>query len=183
MNKIMSSKLRILTECSFMIILSFVLSNIIIFKMPFGGSITLCSMCPIIMASLRNGTKYGLLTGFTYSLIQIIMSFHIPPIKSIFAFFIVIFLDYIIPYTSLGLANLFYDKINSNKVFFASICASLIRYFSSILSGIIVWKELCPPNISIWKYSVIYNSAYMIPEIIITSLVCSVLYKYISNCS
>ena len=67
------SKTRILVECALMIALGTVLS---LFPLSLvwtrGGSITLLSMLPIIMMSLRHGTKWGLGTAFLYSLIQFV---------------------------------------------------------------------------------------------------------------
>ena len=66
-------KTRILAECAILCAISCVLSIYPKFKfLGQGGSITVCSMLPIIIASYRNGIKWGLLTGFAFSLFQII---------------------------------------------------------------------------------------------------------------
>ena len=64
------SKTRILVEGALMIALSTILSFVIIFRLPFGGSITACCMLPVILVSYRYGTRWGLATAFAFSLIQ-----------------------------------------------------------------------------------------------------------------
>lgn len=160
-----------------MISLSFVLSNLTVFKMPFGGSITLGSMVPLIIISLKHGLKYGVTSSFVYSIIQIFSGFHSPPVKNFYSYILVIALDYILPYTFLGTASFFYNKFRHHKVLCSSIVVTFSRYICSIISGIIIWKDSFPPATSIWKYSIIYNSVYMIPEIIITCTLCTIIYK------
>ena len=61
------SKTRILVECALMIAIGTVLSNIKIFTMPNGGSVTLLSMLPFVLVSFRHGVKWGLFTGLVYN--------------------------------------------------------------------------------------------------------------------
>lgn len=65
-----SFKTKRLVESALMIALSTILSFIIIFRLPFGGSITACCMLPVILAAYRYGTKWGLVTAFAFSLIR-----------------------------------------------------------------------------------------------------------------
>ena len=67
------SKTRILVECALMIALSTVLSMIKIIQMPYGGGVTPLSMLPIILVSFRHGTRWGLLTSFVDSVLQLIL--------------------------------------------------------------------------------------------------------------
>ena len=67
-----SSKTRILVEGAAMVALATVLSFIRIFKLPWGGSITLLSMLPIVVFSIRRGVKAGLAASFVFSLIQFV---------------------------------------------------------------------------------------------------------------
>ena len=73
------SKTRTLVECALMIAVGTVLAQIKLFTMPQGGSVTLLSMLPFILVSFRHGTKWGLLTGFVNSLLQMMMGFWAPP--------------------------------------------------------------------------------------------------------
>lgn len=73
------SKTRILVECALMIAIGTVLSNIKIFTMPNGGSVTLLSMLPFVLVSFRHGVKWGLFTGFVNGCLQMLLGFWAPP--------------------------------------------------------------------------------------------------------
>lgn len=66
-----NKKLQILIEGAVMVALATVLSLIKIYKLPWGGSVTLLSMLPIIVFSIRRGVLNGLGASFVYSLIQL----------------------------------------------------------------------------------------------------------------
>lgn len=160
-----------------MIALAVVLSNFKLFRMPFGGAVTLGSLSPIIILSFRQKTKIAVVSGFILGIIHILLNFHAPPTKDFFSFLFVVLLDYLIPYSALGLANIFYEKLKFQKVFLASLLVSLTRYICSVLSGVIVWSSLCPNIMNIWVYSFAYNALYMFPEIIIDCTFCSIICK------
>lgn len=167
-----------LTECALMVALSAVLGTLSIFKMPNGGSITLGGEAPIIIVSLRHGAYYGLISGFVYALVQIFTGFHPPPAKNIYSYILVILLDYIIPCVCLGSARFFYDNFKHHKILCSSFAVMFIRYVSLVMSGVIIWKDLFPPTAFALQYSAIYNCTYMIPETIITCLVCLIIHKH-----
>ena len=73
------SKTRILVECALMIAIGTVLSNIKIFTMPNGGSVTLLSMLPFVLVSFRHGVKWGLFTGLVNGCLQMLLGFWAPP--------------------------------------------------------------------------------------------------------
>ncbi len=107
--------------------------------------------------------------------------------------------DYIVAYTVLGLGALYKNKIKSNSVSLGlgAFTVLLFRYFSHILSGYILygaWAEwfFTQEGFYSWGatimstfsgnalslvYSIIYNGFYMIPEIIITTIVAFVIGK------
>uniref|UniRef100_UPI00398A3D32 energy-coupled thiamine transporter ThiT n=1 Tax=Caproicibacter sp. TaxID=2814884 RepID=UPI00398A3D32 len=62
-----------LVESAIMLGLATVLSLIKLYQMPLGGSVTLCSMLPILLIGYKYGVKWGLLTGFTYGVIQLLL--------------------------------------------------------------------------------------------------------------
>ncbi len=96
-----TSKTRILVECALMIALAVVLDILPLPKWPNGGSVSV-SMVPIVFLSYRHGTKWGLLTGFTYCIVQMITGFYAPPAGTVLAFALCILLDYVIAFTILG---------------------------------------------------------------------------------
>ena len=63
---------RALTECSVMIALSVVLGFIKVAEMPYGGSVTLASMFPIVIVAYRHGLGWGIGAATANSLVQLI---------------------------------------------------------------------------------------------------------------
>ena len=89
------SKTRILVECALMIAIGTVLSNIKIFTMPNGGSVTLLSMLPFVLVSFRHGVKWGLFTGLVNGCLQMLLGFWAPPTPTFIYFLGEVLLDYL----------------------------------------------------------------------------------------
>ena len=64
------SNARKITEAAIMIALATVLSLIKLLDLPYGGSVTIASMLPVIIIAYRHGLRFGLLTGFVFGIIQ-----------------------------------------------------------------------------------------------------------------
>ena len=72
-SKSTKNRVLMLTESAAMIAFATVLSIVKIVDMPYGGSVTACSMLPLLIIAYRYGTKWGLLTSFTYGVIQMFL--------------------------------------------------------------------------------------------------------------
>jgi len=164
--------LRALVESSLLVAISFILSYITPFRLPWGGSVTPLSMLPILMIGIRHGIKWGLAGGFIYSGLQMLQQFWPPPTGTIEGYIAVVSLDYIIAFTVLGLSGLFHRR-KFGLLFAAPICLTL-RYISHFISGIIVWG-IYAEDMPVWLYSLTYNGSYMLPEIVLTTIVSAVL--------
>ena len=70
----MKFKTRELVEGAVMVALASALSLVKIIEMPWGGSVTLLSMLPIVVYSIRYGIKKGIFASFVYSLFQLATS-------------------------------------------------------------------------------------------------------------
>ncbi|MBP3448103.1 MAG: energy-coupled thiamine transporter ThiT [Clostridia bacterium] len=137
-----------------------------------GGSITLASMTPIVLAGILFDLKWGLAISFTYAIIQMIFGFYPPPTQTFLNFLLVVLLDYIIAFGALGLSGFFY-RFTGKKTFsipLAAFLVTLLRYVCHILSGLLIWGVYAPEGQSVLVYSLVYNGSYMIPEIIITTI-------------
>lgn len=168
-----SQKTRTLVECALMIALATVLSFIKVYTLPQGGSITAASMMPLVLASFRHGPKWGLFTGFVYSLIDLMRGFdNVMYCTTIGAMFLCILLDYLLAYSVMGLACVFGKGLKSRAACVAvgTTITGLLRYFCSFLSGMLIWYGYAPDTMPVWFYSLTYNGSYMIPEIILTAI-------------
>ena len=170
------SNTRILVEGALMIALATILSMIEILKMPFGGSVTLFSMLPLVLMSFRHGTRWGLLTAFVHSVLQLVLGFNNVGYCPTFISQVgCILLDYLLAFTALGLAW-FFSKPFKNRMAgiiagTAIVCA--LRFLCSWLSGMLIWGSYqsyydWAANLPLWLYSLIYNGNFLLPETVIT---------------
>lgn len=177
-------KTRKMTVCALLVALATVLSILSkIIPAPWlqGGSITIASGVPIITASLLFGTKWGLLTSVTYALIQMMTGFYPPPTQNLINFFLVVMLDYILAFGVFGLASIFYKKKRAYTIPVSGFVVMCLRYVCHIISGILIWGVYAQEGQTVLVYSVLYNGSYMIPEIIITTVVLTGLIKFIQK--
>ena len=65
-----SPTIQQLVTCAVALALAYVTSYIKIFKLPFGGSVTLFSMLFIVLIGYWYGIKVGILTGLVYGIFQ-----------------------------------------------------------------------------------------------------------------
>ena len=183
-----SSRTHILTESAIMVALATVLSMLKIWEAPYGGSVTILSMVPIIVLSLRRGVKVGLFAGFAHSLIQLLLGLGtVAYVPTPMGILVCVLTDYILPFTLLGLGGLFRDveftKSATTNLFLAAalgaLLVTLLRFACHIVSGAVIWYALDlewyaddPSHIVFqygpWMFSTIYNGGFMIPEIITT---------------
>ena len=171
-NTTRKKNLRALIESSILIALGFVLSYVTPFRLPWGGSVTPLSMLPILMIGIRHGIKWGLLSGLVYACLQMMQQFWPPPTGTVEGYIAVVMLDYVLAFSVLGLSGLFRNK-KFGLLFAAPLCLTL-RYLCHFISGIIVWG-IYADDMPVWLYSLTYNGSYMIPEIILTTIVSAVL--------
>lgn len=170
-----NSKTKILAEGAAMVALATVLSFIRVFKLPWGGSITLLSMLPIVLFSIRRGVKPGLTVAFVYSLLQFaqgimdgLFGWGLTPGMLIAC----ILLDYLAAFTVLGIAGCFRKKGVSGWIGGISLAVSL-RFLCHFLSGVVIWHSFGElwdgfSTENTYLYSFLYNGCYMLPELIFT---------------
>lgn len=167
----MNNKTLRLTESAIMLALGFILSMLKIIDMPFGGSVTIFSMLPVIIIAYRYKTAWGLLVGFTASLLQMLTGLkNLTYGTSAGAVIAIIMLDYVVAFTAMGLGGIFRGKIKDQGVSIAAgaLVACLVRYICHTVVGCTVWAGVSIPTSDGILYSLIYNAAYMIPETVIT---------------
>lgn len=178
------AKIVALVEGAVMVALAAVLSYIRIFHLPWGGSVTLLSMLPIVIYSIRHGIVRGLFASFVFALIQFgqgvmdgLFGWGLTPVMLIAC----ILLDYILPFTVLGLAGVFRKRGMAGWIT-GTVVVVVLRFMMHFLSGIVIWHSFG----ALWDgfstdneilYSLLYNGAYMLPELIFTLAGAIVLFK------
>jgi thiamine transporter len=158
---------RVLTEAAIAVALSFVLGLFVLFKMPFGGSVSL-EMIPLILLSLRQGWKVGFIAGATYGLLDLAIDpFVVHPLQ--------LLLDYPLAFGVLGLAGLFKPTVRG--AILGATVAVLARFFCHFLSGVVFFASYAPESWNPLLYSAAYNAAYLAPSLLIVIVVVLVLLK------
>lgn len=166
---------RILVEGAVMVALSAGLSFIKIIDFPWGGSVTLLSMLPVIFFSIKRGVKAGFTASFVYALFQLfqgaldgVFGWGLTPLMLC----ICILCDYIGAFAILGIAGLFRKKGLVGCISGTAL-AIVGRFLFHFAGGIVVWGTIG----KIWDtfstdnkviYSLVYNGAYMLPELVLT---------------
>lgn len=165
-----SKQIVAMIECSMMIALSTVFSLLKIVDMPYGGSVTIASMLPIVIAAYRHGFLWGLGTALTNSVIQLLLGInnlsYFSTWQSILA---IILLDYIVAFGVFAISGLFrrVEKRQNFAFLYGILLSSVLRYICHVISGATVWVGLSIPDNAALLYSLSYNATYMIPETIV----------------
>ena len=169
-----NDNLKALTEGAIMVAAAQVLGYIKLFSLPNGGSITL-NMLPIFIYCARWGLGYGLLSGFLLGLLQLLLD-------GAFAWgWQSIIGDYLLAYTMIGIAGLFFRK--NNGFFIGIIAGSVARFIVSWIVGATVWAEYMPDEFfgmtmtSPWFYSALYNGSYLLTSMVLCLIIGLLLYK------
>ena len=123
-----------LCECAVMVALATVLSLIKI-EFPYGGSITICSMLPILIIGYRYKPLVGCLTGVVYGLIQMLFGMsNFAYATSWQAAFMILFFDYLIAFGVIGLGGVFRGiKNQAVGLALGALLASVLRFFVPFL--------------------------------------------------
>ena len=196
-----TSRTRILAESAIMVALATVLSMLKLWESPYGGSVTILSMAPIILLSLRRGIGVGLGAGLAHSLIQLLLGLsNVAWVPGAMGILVCVLTDYILPFTLLGLGGIFRKvKFTKNEgwnlflsALFGALLVTVLRFLCHLVSGVVLWYELDlqwyaedPTHIvhryGAWAFSAIYNGFYMVPEIITTTVATPILHKALSR--
>ena len=169
-NKSSISAVQRLAECGVMLALAVVLNEFTPIKLPYGGSVTFFSQLPIVVISYRHGVKWGLFTGLAMGVIEMLFGLaNFSYVTGIAAYLILIFADYVIAFSALGLGGVFRGSIKNQALSLAAggALVSVIRFLCHFVSGATIWGGYAEDT-PVLIYSLTYNASYMLPELIIT---------------
>ena len=163
-----------LVENALLIAVATVLSMLPLAEMPYGGSVTIASLFPIVLIAYRSGILWGLGSGLVFGVIQQLLGLknlsYVTGWQSVLA---VVLLDYLIAFAVIGVAGVFRRVIGKQHYALAAGAGlgCLLRYICHVASGATVWAGLSIPTQAALGYSLIYNATYMIPETIVLVVV------------
>ena len=156
---------RQLVFCAVAVALAFVTSYLKIFTLPWGGSVTLCSMLFIVLAANWYGVGTGITVGLAYGILQFIQE---PYVLSFFQ----VCCDYILAFAALGVAGFFAKK--KHGLLKGYIAAVLARGAFHALGGYLYWMDYMPDNFpkSLTAiYPIAYNYSFLLAEAAITLVI------------
>ena len=159
---------RQLVFCAMAMALAFITSYLKLFNMPWGGSVTLCSMLFIVLVANWYGPKTGVLVGLAYGILQFIQE---PYVLSFFQ----VCCDYILAFAALGVAGFFAKS--KHGLLKGYIAAVIARGAFHALGGYLYWMDYMPDNFPkalTSVYPIVYNYSYLLAEGIITVIIISI---------
>lgn len=157
-----------LAFCGMAMALAFLTSYIRVFRLPWGGSVTLCSMLFIVLIANWYGIKTGIFVGCAYGILQFLQE---PYVLSLFQ----VCCDYWFAFAAMGLAGLF--ARSKNGLLKGYIVAVLARGAFHSLGGYLYWMDYMPesfPQALKSLYPILYNYSYILAEAIITIIIISI---------
>lgn len=167
-----SQRTLLLVEVALTVALAAAL-NFLALRLPInfaGGSISL-SMVPIFVLALRRGVGAGLIAGFAFGCVDLVIEpYFLAPIQ--------VLLDYGVAYAAVGLAGLGASvfRRTSERSVLAGVAVSVpfmllggvARFAAAWTSGVVFFGSNAPKGQPVWLYSIVYNSSYLIPSLIIS---------------
>ena len=168
---------RLLAYAAVSIGLSFALSFVKVYEMPYGGSVTIGSFVPLIIFAYIYGIKAGIFAGSIYGLLQFLAGpYFLTPVQFV--------LDYILAFVTISGAGLMALLIKDHrKALIASVpVVYVLRLIVHILAGFIFYSsmtmraEVLPifgdtALMTGFVYSTLYNSTYIIPDMLISMVI------------
>jgi thiamine transporter len=163
------TRTRVLVESGLSIGLAYVLGRFVLFKLPFGGSMSL-DMLPIMVLALRRGWAPGLITGAIYGL----LNYTLDPVQIVYP--LQFLLDYAVAYGLVGLAGISApawkralaqgsSTLKATTIATAGLVLGVVaRFAAHYVSGVVYFGQYAPAGQPVWLYSLLYNGSYMLPS-------------------
>ncbi|MDR1782617.1 MAG: energy-coupled thiamine transporter ThiT [Bacilli bacterium] len=148
--------------------ISYLLSMLVVFRMPQGGSITLY-LVPLLLAAFNDKFRNCLLIGLITSLLQIVLGgYFLNPVQVCF--------DYVIPVTLICISGYIITRNNNNILtnILGFIIACVLALLSYVCSGMLFYETPFVP-------SIIYNATFFVPTIIINLIIILIINKPLSK--
>lgn len=143
------------------------ITSYIKYEMPMGGSVTLFSMFFICYIGYLYGIRVGILTAFSYSILQFLQSggsYFLTPFQTC--------CDYFFAFTALGIAGLWHAKKHGLTIGY--IVACILRGLFHTIGGYLYWMDYMPesfPKALSSIYPIVYNYSYILIEMVITLII------------
>lgn len=154
---------KTIVACALLVALSIVLNQLVLWRMPQGGSVSVLGMLPIVICAYLFGTGPAVMTGMCVGMIDLIFNpYVIHPVQ--------LLLDYPLAYGAIGFAGLLFIK-KKDSIIPAYLLGVFCRYICAVLSGIIFFGAYAPEGFNAFTWSIYYNMTYLAVEAALTVVV------------
>lgn len=135
-----------------------------LFEMPYGGTVTVFSMLPIVLCGYFLGTRRGVMAGMCVGLLNLIFGpYIIHPIQ--------LLVDYPFAFGALGLAGICRNQ--KNGLVKGYLIGLIGRYACAVISGIVFFGAYAPEGFNAVTWSLFYNFTYLAAEGALTIIIIS----------
>jgi len=163
-----SDRTLVIVEVAVMVALATVLGFLRIYRMPYGGSISL-EMVPIFILALRRGGVVGVVAGGVFGLLQLLIDpFFVHPIQVI--------VDYPLAFAAIGLAGFF-----QKQPWLGLAVGTAGRYLAHVVSGKVFFGSQAPEGTPALVYSLSYNAMYILPSLVVSGVVVGLLNRVVKS--
>jgi thiamine transporter len=166
---------KILAEIIALSALSAALYVVRPFSLPYGGSITLGSMVPVIWLALRRGLFVGFTAGAIFGMIALPIDVILLPYSPI-TNPMQVFLEYPLAFGVLGLAGIFRKRSLGFAIVGTGISV-FAKFLLHVIAGVMFWSWTIPIEWNPLVYAVVYNGSFLLPEFIISAILIAILVK------
>lgn len=161
--------LKVVTECGMLVAVALALSNIKLFQMPSGGSVSLGPL-PIMILAARHGVVTGVISGTLLGILTLATRpYIVHPLQFL--------LDYPLAFAALGLAGIVPWQ-NQLKATTATTMANFIRLHFHVVAGAVFFVADKDTATQALLASYAYNISHMLPETIICAALAGYLARY-----
>lgn len=148
------------------------------FSLPYGGSVTLGSMVPVMWLSMRRGVRVGVISGVVFGILALFIDMLLVGVANIIASPVQVILEYPIGFGVLGITGIFHKK---TVVFaLAGVGFSLfIKFLIHYLVGAFIWVYIYafPAEWGQFLWPAVYNGSFLMVEFVISSILMVLLVK------
>ncbi len=165
---------RFIVEGGVSIALSFILSFVVLFRMPLGGSVTLASRLPLVIFAIRWGFKKGFWAALIFGILNMVFGgYVIHPAQAI--------LDYILSFSAIALSGISFGKSKTKFSYIPSIIISyLVSGLFNVISAFIFFNDMATANAAGFNnftlYAFAYNYSFLAADALILIIVFLLIY-------
>lgn len=173
-----TSSTKILAEIIVFSALSGILYAIRPFSLPYGGTVTLGSMVPVMWLSIRRGVRVGIISGIIFGVLALFIDMLLVGAANIIVSPVQAILEYPAAFGVLGITGIFH-RMSLGFVVTGTGISVFLRFLIHYLVGVYIWFTIYEFPLEWGRYfwPAVYNGSFLIVEFIISAILLVVLVK------